>query len=281
MRLSHQLFDPASSHTPLYYIDTHADADAAPPSSVAVFVHAFPLGSGMWLNQLQACPPGWRFIAPSLRGFDATEEWVHPDGDVSVDDYADDVLGLLTGLGIERAAVVGLSLGGYVAFAMLRKAAARISALLLADTRATADTEQAREARLAMLRRAAHDGPGAWLADEMIPKLLSPHTLQHRPEVASAVRQMIGRQTLQPVRGAIQRMLTRPDSTPDLVRITVPTAIVVGADDAMTPVAEARAMHQAIAGSMLEIIPEAGHLSNLEQPTDFNGALSRLLARVA
>ncbi len=278
MSLTNQPFRPSSSDPPLCYLDTHAHA-AAPPADVVVFVHAFPLGAGMWWPQLQAYPPGWRFVAPNLRGFDGTEEWVHRDGTVHIDDYADDVLSVMTGLGIARAVIVGLSMGGYVAFALHRKAPERVRGLLLADTRATADGADAREARIVMAARLSREGSGGWLADQMVPKLLAPHTRRYRPAVADDVRVMMERQTMAAVRGAILRMASRPDATRDLGRITVPVSIVVGAEDAMTPVADARAMHDRMAASALEIIPEAGHLSSLEQPGAFNAALSRLLSR--
>jgi len=279
MTVTTRLLRPASGDRPLACLDTHGHAAVVPRAAV-VFVHAFPLGMGMWMPQLLAAPDGWRFVAPALRGFDATEEWFD-DGRADIDQYADDVFDVMDGVGIERAVVVGLSMGGYVTFAMFRKAPERISGLLLADTRATADSPAACEARRQMLARVDREGPGRWLADEMLPKLLSEETRAKRAGVAANVREMIVAQPGAAVHGAIQRMLTRPDSTSDLARITVPTAVVVGEQDTLTPLAESQAIQAGIRGSVLEVIPAAGHLSNLDQPADFNFALARLLARIS
>ncbi len=278
MVLTTRLFRPASGTRPLAYYDTHAELADVPRATV-VFVHAFPLSPGMWLPQLQAAPAGWRFVAPALRGFDATEEWMD-DGRVDIDQYADDVFAVMDHLRIERAVIVGLSMGGYVAFAMFRGSADRFSGLLLADTRATPDSPAAAAGRHQTLARLDREGPGPWLAEELLPKLLAEETRTRHASVARLVREMIAAQTSGAIRGALQRMLTRPDSTPDLARIAVPTAIVVGEHDVLTPPAESQTMHAAIRDSVLEIIPSAAHLSNLEQPSDFNFALARLLDRI-
>ncbi len=279
MTLTPYLFRPASGGHPLAYVDTHSKVAGPPPSAAVVFVHAFPLGAGMWLPQMLGTPPGWRFVAPAVRGFDATEEWLD-HGRAHIDQYADDVLAVMNHLGIGRAVVVGLSMGGYVAFAMFRKAPDRFSGLLLADTRATSDSPEARQARLAMLERVEREGPHPWLADQMIPKLLSERTIRRRPNVVATVREIVQAQTAAAIRGAVQRMLLRPDSTDELSRIAVPTAIVVGEHDTLTPLSDAKAMQAGIRGAVLEVVPEAAHLSNIEQPDDFNMALGRLLQKV-
>lgn len=244
------------------------------PRGALVLLHAFPLGARMWEPQLALSDDGWRVIAPQLRGFDGgTGE---PPA-ASIDDYAGDVVDLLDQLHIEEAVVGGLSMGGYVAFAVLRHAARYVRALILADTRSEPDTPEGVEGRQRMLRLLDANGV-AGVADEMIPKLVGLTTLRERPEVVEQVRSLILANGTAAVAGALRAMMTRPDSTPLLPSIHVPALVIVGAEDAVTPLAAAEAMHRAIAGSELALIPSAGHLSNLEQPRLFHDALARFVS---
>jgi 3-oxoadipate enol-lactonase len=239
-----------------------------------VLLHAFPLSSEMWTPQLDAPPPGWRCITPDLRGLGAAMG----SRALSVDDHADDVLALMRHLGLERAVIGGLSMGGYVAFALYRRAAQRFRGLVLADTRADADTEQARANRVAMQQTARERGPAA-VAETMVPKLLGP-TARATDELPAHVRTIILGNRADGIIDAVEALKTRPDSTPTLAAITCPTLVIVGADDELTPVAMSESMHRAIAGSTLTIVPAAGHLSSLEQPAAFNAALQTFLGTV-
>jgi 3-oxoadipate enol-lactonase len=244
-----------------------------------VLIHAFPLAADMWMPQLSAVPPGWRFVAPDLRGFggsardtDADLGHAAEDGASSIDEYARDLLSLLDALAIERAVVVGLSMGGYVAFALHRRAAARLEALVLCDTRSQGDTDEGRENRKRMLAELEQHGLPA-IADAMLPKLLGPVAMADPSGPASGVRRLIMGNASHGIADAIRCLMARPDATPTLANITCPALLVVGRDDQLTPPADHQAMHAAIAGSRLEIIEGAGHLSNLERPSDFNRAL--------
>jgi len=235
-----------------------------------ILLHAFPLNANMWRPQLEAVPAGWRFIAPDLRGFGRGPA---VDGPVSMDDYATDVLVLMDALELDTAVIGGLSMGGYAAFAIHRAGPARLARLMLADTRATADTPQEREGRTAMRELLARNGP-AGVAEQMLPKLLSPAAAD---ETVALVRTMIESANAEGIDAAIGALMNRPDSTPQLERITCATLIAVGDADALTPPADAEAMHRAIARSTLIVIPGAGHLSNLEQPAAFSRALEDFL----
>lgn len=227
----------------------------------------------MWEGQLALAGSGWRVIAPQFRGFDADAG--EPPAS-SVDDYAGDVIDLLDALHVKQAVVGGLSMGGYVAFALLRLAARYVQGLVLADTRSQADTPEGMAGRRRLLQLLDDKGPSA-VAEEMIPKLIGSTTQLTKPPVVETVRSLALASQADAIAGALRALMSRPDSTPLLSTIHVPTLIVVGEEDTLTPPAASEEMHRAIAGSEIVRIPEAGHLSNLEQPERFNAALAAFL----
>jgi len=239
-----------------------------------VLLHAFPLNARMFEGQLGLADTGWHIVVPQLRGFDGAS--ADPPA-ASVDDYAGDVIDLLDSLHLKQAVIGGLSMGGYVAFAVLRLAARYVQGLILADTRSQADTPEGRAGRDTLLGVLRQGGPEA-VANEMIPKLLGETTRGTRPAVVERVRSLILANQDEAIAGAINALKTRPDSTPLLAGIHVPTLIVVGEEDSVTPPSAAEEMHAAIGGSALVRIPAAGHLSNLEQPDLFNAALTAFLS---
>ena len=246
-----------------------------------IFVHAFPLTSEMWRPQLDAVPDGWRFIAPDLRGFGGTRALDPPPAadpcPSGMDAYAADLGDFMDCLELDDAVMVGLSMGGYVAFAMYRQAPARFNGLVLADTRPQADTPAGRDGRARLREALARDGTKA-LADQMLPKLLAAPA---DPALADWVRRTIERADPAGVDAAIVALMDRPDSTADLPRIACATQILVGELDEITPPADAEAMAIAIPRSTKIVIPGAGHLSNLERSDQFTRALCDfLLARL-
>ena len=244
----------------------HADVGRGLP---VVLLHAFPLNRMMWEPQIAALFGECRCIAPDLRGFGDSPR----SGPYSIDQYADDVVALLDALQIERAVVGGLSMGGYVALALWRRHRKRIRALVLADTRSGADTDEGKQKRGELIALAQSEGSAA-VADRQITGLLGKSTREKQPELVDRIRSIMAGESPAGIVGALEAMRDRPDSTPLLAGIDVPTLIVVGDEDVVTPPKEARAMHDAIRGSRLEVIPAAGHLSNLERPAAFNAALS-------
>jgi len=239
-----------------------------------VLLHAFPLNARMWERQLALADDGWRVIAPQYRGFDGG---AGEPAAASVDDYAGDTIDLLDALHVDQAVVGGLSMGGYVAFAVLRHAARYVQGLVLADTKSAADTPEGVEGRKRMLQLVQEKGSAA-VADEMLSKLLGETTRRTQPEVAERVRSLVMSSSADAIAGAVRALMTRPDSTPLLQTIHVPALILVGAEDSLTPPSAACEMHRAIAGSELVEIPGAGHLSNLEQAEPFHAALAHFLA---
>ena len=180
-----------------------------------ILLHAFPLNADMWRPQLEQVPDGWRMIAPDLRGFGPAAEIQSGAQPPTMDDFADDVDELMGALGIAEAAIGGLSMGGYVTFALCRRAPERFNAMILADTKPQADTPEGREGRRKMIELVRARGAPA-VADEMLPKLLGSTTRSTRPQVAATVRQMIESASVDAIAGAIEAMLGRPDSTGDL-----------------------------------------------------------------
>jgi pimeloyl-ACP methyl ester carboxylesterase len=243
-----------------------------------LFLHAFPLNARMWEPQLAAfAARGWHAIAPHLRGFGEGSDPVSDPVAVSaIDDYAGDVIDLLDALHIPDAVVVGLSLGGYVALAMMRLAPRYLHGLVLADTRADADTPEGAANRDRMAQLARERGVAA-ITDELIPKLIGATTRRDHPAVEATVRSLAAENSVSSIVGALHALKTRPDSTPVLASIHVPALIVVGEEDAITPPAVAEGLRKAIAGSTLSILPRVGHLSSLENADAFNAALAQFL----
>jgi pimeloyl-ACP methyl ester carboxylesterase len=256
----------------LRYIE--ATPSGSEKRGVLVLLHGFPLNARMWEPQLSMSTYGWRVIAPHLRGFDDAAG--RDPATSSIDDYAGDVIDLLDALKIEDAVIGGLSMGGYVAFALYRHAPQYFRGLVLADTRSEPDTPEGVEARKKMRALAVEKGAAA-IAAEMMPKLLGETTRRERPQVEARVRELILSNSTTGIVGGVTALMTRPDSTPLLRSIHFPTLILVGAEDSITPPAMAEAMARQIGGAELVTIPQAGHMSNLEAPDAFSAALARFL----
>jgi 3-oxoadipate enol-lactonase len=247
------------------------DAGSGP---ALLFVHGYPLDHTMWAYQLEAFQGDYRVIAPDMRGHGQSAATA---GAYAMDLLADDLRALLDTLNVERVALAGLSMGGYVAFAFWRRYPQRVRALILADTRASADTPAARQGRYATVERVRAEGTAS-VVDGMLPKLLAPATLENKPDILAHARRMMSGAAAEGVIGALLGMAERPDSTPTLATITAPALVVVGEHDAITPPTDADAMHTAIPGARLVVIPAAGHLAPLENPTAFNQALREFLS---
>lgn len=234
-----------------------------------IFIHAFPLNQTMWEEQLAALNHHCRAITLDLRGFGGSDVSDEP---CTMEQMATDVRGLMAVLDIERATLVGLSMGGYVALAFYREYPDAVRALVLADTRASGDTHAARERRLQSAEKAEREGAAA-IADDMTPLLLGKTTQATRPDLAVRVRAMIKGNSPKGIAAAQRAMAVRRDSIYMLPAIDFPTLILVGAEDGLTPVAEAESLRDGIRGARLQVIEGAGHLSNIERPHEFNAAL--------
>jgi pimeloyl-ACP methyl ester carboxylesterase len=238
-----------------------------------LFVHAFPLNRTMWAPQVSALVERCRCIAADLRGFG--ESVRQPP--YTMQQYADDLAGLLEQLHVPKVVVVGCSMGGYVGFEFWRRHRDRVRALVLADTRPSADSAEAMQKRRQQIELVRAEGAIA-LANAQIASMVGKTTREKQPDTYDSVHRMIAQAPVEGIVGALEAMMQRPDSTGDLAGIDVPTLVVVGEEDAITPVKEARAMQEKIPGSHLQVIAQAGHLSSMERPAAFNHVLTEFVS---
>jgi pimeloyl-ACP methyl ester carboxylesterase len=241
-----------------------------------LLVHGFPHSRAFWAPMVAALSRHEgrvRAIAPDLRGFGDTPA----RAPMTLDQHADDLVALLDHLGIARAVVCGLSMGGYVALALWRRHPGRVRALVLADTRATAD-DAAQRAKRDELAGVARAQGSAAVADAQLTGALGKTTREGDPARVEGLRRLMATASVDGVVGALAAMRDRPDSTATLPGITVPTLVVVGAEDALTPPKDARALAAGIPGAMLVEIPAAGHVSAWERPEAFADALAAFVA---
>ena len=237
-----------------------------------LFVHGFPFDHEQWRPQLERLT-AWRCIAPDLRG---VRGGAAPAGGYSMGGYADDLAAELDAAGVESAICCGLSMGGYVLFELLRRYPQRVLGLILCDTKAEPDTPEGKAGRDELARVAEREGAAA-IAERLLPKLLGPSTRAQRPRVVEVVRAMAARVQVAGLVGALAAMRDRPDSVPLLEEIRVPTLVLGGSEDEISPAAGMRAMAQRIRGAKYVEVPEAGHLAPLERPELVNGALEEFL----
>lgn len=234
-----------------------------------ILIHAFPLNRRMWDEQVSFLSTSCRVISLDLRGFGGSEA---PDGPYYMKQMAADVRGLMSHVSMDCAIIVGLSMGGYVALALYRDYPESVCGMVLADTRATADTEEARERRLKTAAKVEREGARV-VIDDMIDVLLSKRTLESQPDVVERVRSIMNQASAASIAAAQRGMADRVDSSDLLPRLACPVLVIVGSEDSPTPPKDAELMHNAIPGSALRVINEVGHLSNLEDPAAFNDAV--------
>lgn len=247
--------------------------------SPLLFLHAFPLSSRMWEVQSASFSTTHRCLALDFAGFGGSAAAVAAGTVSRMEDLADQARALLDHAEVERAVVCGLSMGGYTALALAEAAPERLAALILADTRTSADNEEGRKGRLDMAARVSKEGTG-FLPEALIPKLLGSTTRAERPEVVSWVSREISAASPEGVAAAQRGMAERPDRYAVLAKLDVPILALAGEEDELTPPDEARRMAAAVSGGRLTLLPRAGHLSNLETPDAWNGAVAEFLREI-
>ncbi|MBY8882491.1 alpha/beta fold hydrolase [Actinacidiphila acidipaludis] len=242
-----------------------------------VLVHGHPFDRTMWAPQLRTFGERLRVVVPDLRGYGETT--VVP-GTTPLETFARDIAALLDHLGVRRATLCGLSMGGQIVMEFHRLFPGRVAGLVLADTFAQGETPEGHAERNARADTLLREGMAGY-AHSVLDSMITPANVRELPEVAGHVLRMMLRTSPEGAAAALRGRAERPDYTPTLPRIAVPALVVVGRDDAFTPVADARYLHERIPGAGLAVIEGAGHLPNLERPAEFDRALAGLLATVA
>ncbi|MFL5354316.1 alpha/beta fold hydrolase [Archangium sp.] len=234
--------------------------------------HAFPLNGDAYEKQVKALSGRYRFIIPDVRGFGRSGLG---EGPTEMSRIAQDALALLDALKVDSAVVGGVSMGGYASMALLREDAGRVRGLVLVDTQATADDEAGRARREASAQEALREGPEA-VVRALLPKVVAAPDSEAGREVAAMMRSA----TPAGLAAAQRGMAMRPDSKDILARYAGPALVVVGEKDPVTPLEKAKQLADLISGARLEVIPDAAHLPNQEQPEKFNAVLESFLARL-
>jgi 3-oxoadipate enol-lactonase len=256
---------------------TVAYDDSGGGGTPLVLVHGFPLDRRIWAAQVRGLADVARVVAPDLPGFGESPAL---RGTATMDEYAGRVAGLLDALGIARAVIGGVSMGGYAAMAFHRVFADRASGFVLVDTRSGPDSEKAKQARDGAAALARAGGPAA-IAAQMIDKMLTPETAAANPAIRRSLLDLMGSQSVHGLVAALGAMRDRPDSAHSVARIAVPTLVVSGAKDTLIPPNEAESLHEAIKGSRLALVPGAAHLPNYEQPDAFNVVVREWLTTIS
>ncbi len=241
-----------------------------------VALHAFPLRSAMWQPQIDfLVERGHRVVAPDLAGFGTSDL---PAGGASIDDYGDDVVAVLNELNEDRVVMLGLSMGGYVALSVAVRHPERLRGLVLADTRAQGDSPEVARRRTAQQQQLATEGTER-LRTALVAGMVGATTSADKPELVQRVHDLADSPASAWI-AALEALKLRPDRTAFLETICVPTLVVVGDEDRISPPAEVEQWQPMIADSTLVVLPRAGHLSNLEAAPEFNAALSSFLEHV-
>jgi len=249
--------------------------DDVGPGPVVVLLHGFSLDRSMWSQQKSSIGAIYRLILPDLRGHGSTAA---PEGIYNVDAMADDVLELLDGLQIHEPVVLGgLSMGGYIALSIAARHPERLKALMLINTKASADTPEAATVREQLARQVEAEGDVHSVVATMLPKLFARGTFEHHPEVVTRLQNQMARTPARAVAGTLRGLAIRPDRTDDLKKIQVPTLILAGSEDALIPLDESDLMARQLTGARRVVIPESGHLSPLENPRATDAAILEFL----
>ncbi len=248
-----------------------------PKAIPVVFIHGFPFNHEMWKPQLEALKDSYRTIAYDVRGHGKSEVG---DGRYTIEFFVNDLIELLNYRKVEKAVFVGLSMGGYIALRLVERHPERCKGLVLCDTRSEPDTSEAKIKRSASVMAVKRDGVSVF-AENFVKSVFAAETFEKKPEIVQSIRSIIEQNSPLGIAGTLLALAARTDTTPSLVSISVPTLILVGEHDALTPVSAAQALKQRIRGSELHVIPHAAHLSNLENPDVFNAKLLEFLHTIS
>lgn len=243
---------------------------------IIVFIHGFPLNKSMWDKQVNALKDDYRVIAYDIRGHGNSEVGTV---NFSIDLFVNDLLSFMDALKIEKTILCGLSMGGYIALNAVENHPERFTALILSDTNCTADTPEAKEKRMNTIISIKKNGVEK-LADDLLPNLFAAESFISNLEEIAAVKEMIVTTTIPSLNKSLHALANRKETCSKLAKIKVPVLILVGEEDKITPPEAAIAMQEKIKDSSLQLIPHAGHLSNMENENEFNSQLEKFIAKI-
>lgn len=242
-----------------------------------IFLHGYPFSKNMWQAQIEFLKPDYRLIACDIRGFGkSTDE----KSALSVDLFGDDLVLFMDRLHIDKAIICGLSMGGFIALNAIEQFPARFKALILCDTQCIADTTEVKEKRHSIIKEIEVKGP-AEFSEGFLKSVFHKDSLTNKPEVVEQLRSVVFANTPHIITEGLVALAGRAETCSGLGEINAPTLIICGRADEVTPLAQSESMHKDIRGSQLCIIENAGHVSNLEQPTEFNRHLATFLSTLS
>lgn len=243
---------------------------------IIIFVYGFPLNKSMWDKQVKALKDNYRVIACDIRGHGNTEVGTL---DFSIDLFVKDLISFMDALKIEKTILCGLSMGGYIALNAIENYAERFSALILSDTNCTADAPEAKEKRMKTIENIEEKGIEK-LADDLLPNLFASESFKTNPKEIAEVKEMIVTTTIPSLNKSLHALANRKETCSKLAKIKMPVLILVGEVDKITPPEAASAMHEKIKDSTLHLISNAGHLSNMENPIEYNNQLMKFIGNL-
>jgi 3-oxoadipate enol-lactonase len=238
-----------------------------------VFIHGFPMNHFMWESQMESLPNDYRIIAYDVRGLGKSDLG---NGEISMETHVDDLKGLLDDLDIKKAVVCGLSMGGYIALNAIQKFPQRFLGLILCDTKSEADTEEGKQKRFESIQKIERDGLPSF-AEGFLKNVLAERTFQENKQIVNFLTHKILENNVEGIKAAQRMMAKRPDTTDGLKKIKVPTLVLVGEKDLVTPLANAESLTSKIPNSRMEVVPRAAHFSNIENPEYFNIKIQEFL----
>jgi 3-oxoadipate enol-lactonase len=241
-----------------------------------VLLHPFPANHRFWLPVIERLLNQYRFIVPDLRGLGGSSTG---DGPATMEKHAEDIRRVCDDAGAARPVMVGVSIGGYILFEIWRRMRERVAAAVFSNTKSTPDTEEGRKSRIEAADLVQQRGP-EWFIDAQIPRMIGETTRRNRPDRVEEARKIMMVSTAKGIAAVQLGMAARPDSTPILSSIEVPTLFVGGNEDVLTPREEIERMHKAVRGSRMRVIQNAGHYAALEEPDEFAAALREFLGSV-
>ncbi|HEX9600528.1 MAG TPA: alpha/beta hydrolase [Mariniflexile sp.] len=242
-----------------------------------IFLHGYPFDKTMWQGQLDFLKSSYRLIPCDIRGFGkSTDE----ESSLSIDLFADDLIEFMDELSIDKAIICGLSMGGFIALNAMKRFPDRFEALILCDTQCIADTAEVKEKRYKTINEIEADGV-ANFNEGFIKSVFHKDSITNKKELVEQLRSVVFANSEHVIIQGLIALAERSETCSFLDKISIPTLIICGREDEVTPLAQSELMNKAIEGSVLHVIDNAGHVSNLEQPDEFNKHLHDFLATLS